>query len=216
MTRYFVPALAAVLGLGGAALAQDQPLKINDKQYFEKRGLERARLHERVQRLVLRREDGRHRAHPPRGPHRHRRRRAPEPHARAVGPDPEARGSQGRRGSEHDRGDAALRGVRLRFAPRGHARGCRLPDRGVRSTSRCRPSSRAAPASTSSSGPRSTSSTPTSWTAGRASSRATRPVRARRCRPRRRSASSRATRRSTTAATRTTSRRCRSPPGRRS
>ena len=39
MTRRFVPALAAVLGLGGAALAQDQPLKINDKQYFEKRGL---------------------------------------------------------------------------------------------------------------------------------------------------------------------------------
>jgi endoglucanase len=39
MTRHLVQALAAVLGLGGAALAQDQPLKINDKQYLEKRGL---------------------------------------------------------------------------------------------------------------------------------------------------------------------------------
>jgi hypothetical protein len=39
MTRHLGPVLAAVLGLGGAALAQGQPLKINDKQYFEKRGL---------------------------------------------------------------------------------------------------------------------------------------------------------------------------------
>ena len=129
MTRHFVAALAAALprrrGARPGPAAEDQRQAV-----LREARPERARLHERVQRLVLRREDGRHRAHPSRGANGHRRRRAPEPHARAVGFDPEARGSQGRRAGEHDRGDAALRGVRLRFARRGHAGRPRLPDRG--------------------------------------------------------------------------------------
>ena len=37
--KHLVPALMAALGLASSARAQDQPLKLNDKQYFEKRGL---------------------------------------------------------------------------------------------------------------------------------------------------------------------------------
>ena len=54
---------------------------------------ERPRVQQRVQRHVLRREDRRHRAHPPRRPHGHRRRGPAEADPRAVGPDPEARRS---------------------------------------------------------------------------------------------------------------------------
>ena len=101
-------------------------------------GARRPRLHERVQRHVLRREDGRHRDHPPRRPDGHRRRGPPEPHARAVGPDPEGRGPEGRPEDEHHRGDAALRGVRLRLAPRRDAGRRRLQGRGVPRQARAR------------------------------------------------------------------------------
>ncbi len=93
---------------------------------------QRLRLHEPVQRHVLRREDGRHRDHPARRANRDRRRRAPHPDARAVGSDPEARRSQGRSGDEHDHLHDALRGVRLRLAPRRHSGRRGVQGHGVR------------------------------------------------------------------------------------
>ena len=101
-------------------------------------GARRPRVHERVQRHVLRREDGRHRAHPPRRPDGHRRRSPPEPDARAMGPDSEARGPEGRCEDEHHRGHASLRGVRLRLARRRHPGRRRLQDRRVPRQARAR------------------------------------------------------------------------------
>ena len=85
MTRHFVPALAAVLGLGGAALAQDQPLKINDKQYFEKRGLNVLVFTNEYNGMFFDEKTAGIEIIHHGVRNGHRRRRAPEPHARAVG-----------------------------------------------------------------------------------------------------------------------------------
>ena len=127
-----LPAFTLASGLGAAVAFAQDPVDAQRQAVLREAGAQRPRLHERVQRHVLRREDGRHRDHPPRRPDGHRGRRPPEPHARAVGPDPEGRGPEGRSAVEHHRGDAPLRGVRLRLAPRRDAGRRRLQRRGAR------------------------------------------------------------------------------------
>ena len=142
MTRYGVgratawitralPALTLVFGLRAAGAGPGRAAGAQRQAALREAGPRRPRLHERVQRHVLRREDGRHRAHSPRRPDGHWRRRPSESDARAVGPDSEGREPQSRSKVEHHPGDASLRAVRFRLARRGHSGRRRLQDRGI-------------------------------------------------------------------------------------
>ena len=93
---------------------------------------QRARLHQPVQRHVLRREDRRHRDHPARRADVHRRSGPTVADAGAVGPDPEAGRPEGRQGHQHHHVRDALRGVRFRLPAGRDARGIGLPRRHLR------------------------------------------------------------------------------------
>ena len=133
---------------------------------------QRPRLHQPVQRHVLRREDRRHRDHPARRPDGHRRGGPPVAHAGAVGPDPQGDRPEGGQSHKHDH--VSCCGTRRStstpgWSSRPKARASASPST---STSRCPRNSRGGRGSTSSSCRRNSSSARTSRTASPGSSRA--------------------------------------------
>ena len=114
------PAGAAAPGCAGRPAAQRSRVLRDPRS-------QRPRLHQRIQRHVLRREDRRHRDHPERCPAGDRRGRPPVAHAGAVGPDSQSRRAEGGQGHQHHHVPAAVRGLRFRLEAGGDTRGHGLP-----------------------------------------------------------------------------------------